>query len=348
MIDWEPILKSRGVEVVLSGPSTSKGNIYVRCPFCGGADQGHHMGISIHAEYRGWACWKNKRHRGKSPSRLLAAILAIPEAQAAAILGLRRSAALIPDNGLQAAWDKALGLALGREARSYPRLPKAIRPLKLHRGFQGKFLDYIEARGYPGEGLLVAEYYDIHWAQEGAFTYRIIFLVRDQFDNLITWTGRTIGEQEPRYLTQSTNPESKLVYGDADQAYRPINDYLFQEARLFRQPKKTLIVCEGAFDAMRVDWAFRRVDGNARATCLWGKAVTASQLDKLATLAGFYDHKLLMLDPDAAMDNFAIMEELSPFGFKPCYLDEGWEDPGDANLPFSELRRIIFKAIGGL
>ncbi len=346
MIDWANIFRSRGVSTVEAGPSTSRGNIYIKCPFCGNADQGHHMGVSIHSEYRGWACWKNKRHRGKSPSRLLAAVLAIPEAQARAILGFKGNA-LIPDDDLQAAWDKALDKVKAPE-RSYPRLPESIRPINDNRGFQGRFVSYLEERGYPGLGLKLAEHHHLHWCAEGPFGHRMIFPVRDQKGQLISWTGRSIARKEPRYLTLSTNADSKLCtsYG-FDPAYGPINDYLFQEEYLFRSPGETLIVCEGPFDAMRVDWAFLTRHKPVNATCLWGKAVTPAQLDKLATLSDFYDNKLLMLDPDAAMDNFAILDQLSPFGFKPCYLPEQWEDPGDRNLPFPEIRKLVQEAING-
>jgi len=93
MIDWIQLLSRNSIPY-----REERHNIYVHCIWCGAADQGMHLGISTRGA--GWGCWRNKRHRGKSYIRLLAALLRISDAQARALLGIRGEA-LLPDNDLR-------------------------------------------------------------------------------------------------------------------------------------------------------------------------------------------------------------------------------------------------------
>ena len=54
MFDWISFLDKHGIEYSTRGPSTSRGNVYVHCSFCGQADQGKHLGISL----EGKGVWK--------------------------------------------------------------------------------------------------------------------------------------------------------------------------------------------------------------------------------------------------------------------------------------------------
>ena len=94
-IDWPTILRAHHIVHVDTGPSTSKDNIYVHCPFCGQADGGYHMGISTKG--KGWGCWRNTAHRGKAPARLLAALLRIDIGMALRMLGQQGAGSLEAD-----------------------------------------------------------------------------------------------------------------------------------------------------------------------------------------------------------------------------------------------------------
>lgn len=343
--DWKRLLVQHRVEYVEHGPSTARDNVYVHCPWCGQSDRSHHMGISLRG--RGWGCWRNARHRGRSDAYLLAALLRVPLDRARAILGQGPSSS--PSDLDLAAQVRATLDKKDEPERLAVELPGDMHQLwSGHSGRRFVFLEYLQERGYEfSDASRIAEHYDLHFATRGPFTYRIVLPVRDQWGELCTFTGRTVSEDEGlRYLTLSTDPASRLVEQGMPLARGPITDYLFQEDRLFATPPRTLVVVEGPFDAIRVDWAHRSaLQDYIMATCLFGKALSAVQLDKLATVSDFVDEKLVLLDPDARFQTFDLVARLEQFGFRPMYLSDQWEDPGDPRLPLSEIRRLVAKEV---
>src|ERR1700749_2815452 len=114
MFDWVYFLESRGIEYSDRGPSTSRGNVYIHCVFCGDEDQGRHMGVSILG--RGWGCWKNSAHRGIAPTRLIQALLGCSWDEAARIGTAGKSA---PASGSD--YLGSIKRALGDEDSAKPR-----------------------------------------------------------------------------------------------------------------------------------------------------------------------------------------------------------------------------------
>lgn len=346
MTDWRGLLTKHRIQFVESGPSTARDNLYVHCPFCGSADQGHHMGISTRG--RGWGCWRNARHRGRSDSRLLAALLRITQDKASTLLGERRTE-MVDDEDLASLVQRTLEKPDLLVRRHVVKIPAEVRPLGGGRRGEQIFFDYLQTgRGYHQDDVAeLARRYDLHFAMKGPFAYRLVLPVSDQ-DGLATLTGRSVvPDVDLRYLTLSHREDSPLVTKmELPVARGPITDYLLWEDRLLLDPPRTLVVCEGPFDAMRVDWA-HVIESmhasliNVAATCLFGKVITSAQFDKLATLSDFSDEKFLLLDPDARFSVLETVDRLAPLGFKPIYLDERWEDPGDRKLPLSEIRHLV-------
>lgn len=339
MTNWKQLLTKHRIAFVDSGPSTAKDNVYVHCVYCGTADTGFHLGISTRG--KGWGCWRNPRHRGRNDARLLAALLRIPYSRAAEMLGQKQSSTVDDDDLLT----RVRSTLSGASAHKQPppiTMPREIRPLSKNHPAR-MFNEYLVERGYAWADInMLCLTYSLHYAMKGPFSYRLVFPIYDEH-GIATMTGRSIADREPRYLTLSAREDSGLVAQGLPQARGPITDYLFDEQHLFRFPPRTLVVCEGPFDAMRVDWAHRTLtdQANTHATCLFGKSVSQAQFDKLANLSEFTDEKFLLLDPDARFSVFEIVDRLAPLGFKPIYLDDRWEDPGDRNLPLSEIRSLI-------
>jgi hypothetical protein len=93
------LIAGSGIEVLDKGHSVSKGNFNIKCPFCGAADPGHHMGIRLDNGW--WGCWRSSDHRGKSPVRLLCALLNKPVWQVRALLGIHSSPLLETFGGVR-------------------------------------------------------------------------------------------------------------------------------------------------------------------------------------------------------------------------------------------------------
>jgi hypothetical protein len=339
-VNWPKLLSRHGVAYVERGPSTSRGNIYVRCPWCAEADRGHHMGVST--EGHGWGCWRNVRHRGRDPARLLAALLSIPEVKARALIG--NTATVLDDGDLASTVHRLLDDP-APAPEGVLTVPDSFRRLSDRGRGSDLFFEYIQRRGYTRvQAAEVSDMYNLMYAMGGPFAYRLIFPVRDLHGGLVTFTGRTVAQDEElRYLTLSPDPDSALIRRGMPRALGPITDCIFNEHELFAEPPEVLIVCEGPLDCVRVDYA--HAGTRTRATGLFGKNISPVQMDKIGRLAASAAKKYLLLDPDARYQIFDLLVRLEMFGFAAIHLDECWEDPGDKNLPLSEIRRIV--ALGG-
>lgn len=343
MTDWTAILRRHGIEFLEHGPSTSKGNVYVRCPYCqgaGGADA-FFLGISIRTPWRGYGCWRNPKHRGKSPSRLLGALLGISQGQAGAILGERSAGFLEGDVGLL---DKLRGMVSGAEQAEAGKKPLQLLPEMRQldptgRGQSAPFIKYLEQRGYSRPDIrVISSAYDFHFCMRGQFAYRLIVpIYTDQ--GLTTWTGRSIVDDETlRYRTLSADPEKAEASG-LPVALEPITNCLLNERILGQERGELLVICEGPFDAIRVGLVAQDYQG-VHATCIFGKAVYDAQIDKLMFLRNFYRRCVLLLDNDAQMDSFNIIERLAPLGFKTARIDGPWKDPGA--MPLDRIGKFLY------
>ena len=317
VIDWITLLDRFNVDYVTSGPSTAKGNVYVHCPFCGENDQGHHLGINLAG--KGWGCWKSDKHRGRNPARLMTALFRISYLSAQQLM----------DGQAQSVDDEAVGdrlkvlLGAPSEVKVVKPLtiPAEIKPLTDRPGLsRDPFNNYLLDRGYTERDLpdLLAEY-SIHYCISGLWAYRLVFPVINGKGKVLTFTGRTIRQNvEPRYMTVSTE------YAIS------IKNCLWRENILFRKTdkrKSALIVCEGPFDAMRVDWFGRHLGIDA--TCLFGKTVSDAQEDTLGELLRFYQRIFVVLDPDAVLDNLPLADRLAALGARLVRIDPKYKDPAE-------------------
>jgi hypothetical protein len=161
--------------------------------------------------------------------------------------------------------------------------------------------------------LSVIEDYGLRFAKIGPYANRIIFPVTYR-KNLVTWTGRTIDPRnQVRYRTLSLDADKAKQEG-LPQALKRTTDLLwnFDDLRLARAA--LLVVCEGPFDAMRVDFLGRKY--GIRGTCLFTKNISPDQVRLLAELSTNYQRGLILLDADASMDILRMSSEIEPLGFE--------------------------------
>lgn len=338
MIDWPALLRSHGIEFVESGPKVSRGNILVDCPWCGDHYKGYPM-LGISLKGKGWGCWRNQQHRGKSPRRLLSGLLGIGISQAQALLDGSRGS-LGADDEISR---KVKAMRSGDDDILIEGLdellvfPDEIKPIQ-DQGPGRHFIGYLRERGWSKDEAAVAIWrYKLRYAFKGAFSYRLVIPIFNIANELVTWTGRTIAPDiEPRYKTLSLDPE-KAKEEEVPVARANIKDCLFGEQDILTKMGRGLIVCEGPLDAIRVDQVGR--SHGVMGTCLFGKTFSDDQIDKLAQASPYFGKKLLLLDQDASMDAYRMIERVRAFGYQIARLPRKYKDPGE--MPMGDIEDFI-------
>lgn len=333
--DWPRFFERYHIDYSTSGPNTSAGNAVIHCPWCGVADHGQHLSVSLQG--RGYSCWRNHEHRGKNPARLIQMLINCSRDEAHRLAG--RSDA--PPASAEADFGAHVASLLGAHdkqpiaATKALSFPKEVQPL-LPRSADGLFAKYLLGRGYTAADLPpLIERYHLRYALTGPFHHRLILPVYGR-EGLVNWTGRLVGPGNPRYKTLSTDSE-KAKASNLPVGRRSIEACLWQEDQL-REGGEALILCEGPFDAMRVDYfVFRRY---WRATCLFGSNLSIAQLTLLTTLVPRFRLRGLMLDPDAWAKRLPMLDRLLPLGFTPLFVPEGCKDP--AEMTKQQVERLRF------
>lgn len=331
--DWLVFLKARRITYIERGPNVARGNVNISCPFCGDGDPSAHLGISLQG--RGWGCWRSRSHRGVRPHRLIQALLKCTYMEAQRIVGDAGSAVPLADSTFGDYVRNKLNPEKSNKEPERLKFPKEIRKLDPDDRSARFFIHYLKQRNYT-----LAQIEDLVWtyglryALSGDFAYRVIFPVR-MFEGLVSWTGRAISESVIRYKSLTSDPAK--VKPDSPIARRSIKDCIWQLPNLISDPGDTLVLCEGPFDALRVDylgWEY-----GIRATCLFSKTISDEQLYCLEDIAPIYKDKILLLDPDASLDVLSTMDRLKFLNFEALRLPTRFEDP--AVLKKEDLR-VLF------
>jgi hypothetical protein len=304
-MDWVAFLEANHIDFVTSGSNTRRGQISIRCPWCGPDDPSQHLSISLTKDAFG--CWRNAKHAGRKPYSLVAALLGCSFSQARLIVG--QHSAADPETLEQAI------MALGGSAQPVQRdelpsqLPPEFRQIK-PTGLTGRFWRYLEGRGFDDVSTLI-EQYDLLCCQHGRWKDRIIIPIQQSNGELAGWTARAIQPtiHAPRYLSSSA----------------AIKTVVFNEHDL-RHGGETLFVTEGPFDAIKVDY-YGAPHGH-RATCTFGVNPTAGQLAALQALIPKYDKVRVLFDSEALGSALSLCDSLPGANVQIAMLPSGVKDPG--------------------
>ena len=334
--NFQTFFDRRGIEYVESGPNVASGNINIQCPFCGAADPSHHMGVNLQTSV--WGCWRNKKHRGRQPQRLIMRLLRCDYDQANTIVGEAPRAEL-------SKFESAISKLKETGGNSAPPLSLSLlaefTPITWE-NLGRRFANYlVRKRGFRGQDIAdLSAYYNLQYSLMGFWANRIIMPVYME-QGLVTWTARAI---EPnaylRYDTLTTKPDKAAEQGNPVAAMN-IKHTLYNYADLLKDNRrgKMLFVHEGPMDALKTD--FYGYPLAVRATCLFSMDVTEEQRLLLGVLAQHYEHKFLLLDTKAMADGSYLrtLEGISQFGFKKGRMPDGFKDPGE--LKPNDVRALI-------
>lgn len=320
--NWEAFLAQRGINFVKSGPNVGRGNINIRCPFCGDSDPSEHLGIGP----QGWGCLRNAAHRGRSPIRLLQQILRCTVEEARRLAGVAEQ--LTPTTDALAESFRALaGVGAGEVTpHNGPlKLLPEFKPLLNGSVFAQAFVEYLRQRGFRDAQISwLAHNYELCYATKGLYAYRIIIPIYDRYSTLLSWTARSISaDAQPRYRTLrvSGNDGGPI-------ANLAANATILGLPLLWRaENPRVLLLCEGPFDALKIT-AFGQTLG-VYATALFGLNVYPTQVELIQQLSGRFDKVYLLLDEGTEFQRLRLLDTLSPVGVIPLAVPYDRKDPGE-------------------
>lgn len=302
VFDWERLLKERRIPYAESGPNVKRGELAIKCPWCGSADPSMHMGLN---RENGWySCWRNRsQHSGKSPLRLIMKLLRVPYGMAREIAGLGDD--YIDPEGFDAMAAKLMGRdgSTGRKEEIRRRTLELDNDFAVieDKGRTRRHAEYlIEERGFDCRGDLerLGRQYGVCAGVRDVWADRII-LPYYQDRDLVTWTGRAIGGSYIRYrdleVTESIlAPKQTLFNHDCIAA-----------------GGKALVLQEGPIDALKVDF-YGRAHG-VRSVALSTNSIQDTQAYLLQEAAERFARFIVMMDNASRLsivDSMRMRQEL--------------------------------------
>lgn len=278
-MDMESLLSENGVTYKRGGENINVRQdwIGIDCPFCGKGEKKFFMGYSLEGKF--FTCWRCGSHSvfdvlreitGKSNREISSLIKRLPRAR---VLQTERREGTL--------W-------IPPEARG---MKKAHRRYLHARGFSPRKIERLwRVKGISEKGRLA-------WRLWIPIYYR---------GEVVSWTSRTIGNANPRYL--SASPEQESV---------PIKDTLYG----YDFVKNTIIVCEGPTDVWRV---------GPGAVATFGLNYSSTQLDLIRRIP----RRVVLFDKGVTAQKTAkkLCNELSFVPGETFSVQLESEDPGSATM----------------
>jgi hypothetical protein len=314
-MDYLEFFDARKIYYRTHGPNTSQGQCVIHCPWCGISDPSEHLSVSLTG--KGFRCWRDPSHSGKSPVKLIQALLGCSWEEARGIAGYEKN---LPSD--------FLGHLKGLMSKSVVRTKQELTLLPEFKKFEGQhssklYVRYLSDRDFYEDD---ANAYGIRYATSGWGQGRIIFPVYFQKE-LVGWTGRTIYPQEvARYKTLTNDPEKAKKQGVIPAPY-PISHYLLFFDRLTEVYAHTIVLCEGPFDAWRVNVLGE--DQGIVSTCFFTSTMSSEQLNLLHGLLPRFKERYILLDQGTFSKAERMRADLVALDVVVKMLPPKIKDPGD-------------------
>lgn len=321
VFDWLKFFQKYNIPFVEEGPNIRAGEYGLKCPLCRD-DPSHHLGINPTTGV--WGCWRDHTHRGRAPHRLIRALLRCSQQEADRIAGTT-SRKTMP-NAMEDAVAAMNDVAPKTKNKDGVELPDGARTLDTPTVASQRFREYlVTARDFKYADLQkLCVDYNLHYAISGPCINRIIIPVYDG-GMLASWTARGIyPDMLPRYKTIQASDQVP-----------PITNYIFSPPDL--EPASTLLITEGPFDALKLDFYGREL--GVRATCLFGLSATRAQIAKLALLSKSFDRVLLCTDAGTLSQGMELHTNMATFCDGVVSVPSNVKDPGD--LTAQQVRQFI-------
>lgn len=314
-------LELNGVNYREQGSGVKKGNVVVKCPYCGDADKGEHLGIRLKTGQ--WGCWRDAAHRGNDLAKLLNKLTGISYAQLKVIIGADEPRIVERDLfDAIACNDYFKSSNKNRISRIKTLLiPDEFRRIGEYENSaaENRFISYLECTRMFTRAKSVFNYYNLYYALTGKFKNRIIMPVTLQ-GQLVTWTSRSIQKNSAlRYMSLS---EEKSSVNIKNALYNFDNAFSSKNA-------ETLFIVEGPMDVLKLDNVARRIGGAA--VGLFNMVISDDQLFWLELLSRKFNRVVLLLDNGETGNIMEALCRISSIGIDVSEgaLPAGVEDPGE-------------------
>ncbi|WGS65497.1 DNA primase [Marinitoga aeolica] len=145
------------------------------------------------------------------------------------------------------------------------------------------------------------------------FSNRIIIPIKDDFGRVVAFAGRTINNENPKYLN---SPENKF--------FQKSNIlFLYEKSKNIIKREKYSILVEGYFDAINM-----HINGFENTVAILGSAFTSNHAKKLIKLT---DKVITMFDMDSAGQNATLksLDYLLSYGFQVAIAQYNSKDPDE-------------------
>lgn len=331
MLNWIEFFDQHHIRYSETGPGIAKGNVIIHCCWCRLADEGDFLSVNL--SEKGFRCWSQPKHSGKNPAKLIQALLNCSWDQANQIAGQSKS---LPNDFMnkikqslnkQEITQKPNKLIIPKEFKTFLGQPSS----KL-------YYDYLKSRGFTDRNIMIDTInYGIYYCNRGIYKGRIIFTVT-QDSKLVGWTGRTIyGSEQVRYKTLTHDFEKAGENGEL-LAPAPISNFLGFYDYANSSLAATIILCEGPFDAFRLN--LLGYDIFAVAVCFFTSTLSKQQLNLLHSLLPKFKNRYLILDQGTFSKASKIRSELVSLGVVVRRLPNEIDDPGDLRTT-KQLQEIL-------
>lgn len=309
VMQWERFLQENRIDYVTSGPNVKRGEMNIRCPWCGTADPSHHMGLNPE---NGWySCWRRRDiHSGKSPVRLIMRLLDVSYSRARELAGLGND--YIDPEG----FDAVAARILGKDKNAVKPVAAERRFLEMDRKFAPlterirtrRHWNYLYGRGFDRtqrgreEVDLLVEQYGLMAGVTGVWEDRVI--IPFYLDGkLVTWTARAIGKAFIRY--RDLELEHSLL-GPKETLYN---------ADCINEGGRVLVLQEGPIDVLKVDFYAKRL--GVRSVGLATNSMSEAQAFMLKMAEGKFERLLVMMDTKSQLgvvDSMRMQQKLAFIG----------------------------------
>ena len=310
--EWARFIDTHGIDC---DPNVAKNNIHVDCPFCSDGAGRKHMGL--HLKSSAWGCFKSGAHRSSSsPVRLVSALLRCSYGEARSIVDDQDWVS--DDFGKMREKLANMGKIDESEGRIRPyKLPKELFRLRQGSRQSLPFFKYLKSRGLPPE---VADHYGLYGANDGEYRWRVVAPFRVK-GTIVAATGRHIGRATQRYHTMPAGAVDKTVYN-------------YDIAAALPADSDALVVVEGPFDAIVLDWLFERMDVPCSVVALAGLGYGPAKRAPILELAKSYRRVIVLLDRGAEAEAIRVAADLSAAGApaRVKFMPEGVKDPGEFDI----------------
>lgn len=344
--DWVPFLEDHGIAYVKRGKNVARGHVNIKCPMCGSADPSEHLGVSVTDSK--WGCWRDPSHRGRSPIKLIEHLTGLGWKEAKDLAQKYLRDAVYDDREIKTIIESYQQ----RDKRFYKKRDvsqDAPRPTDTFQlaGLRAKEalrppVAYLKTRGFTGGLKLFAQRYQILYALKGRHKYRLTFPVQQE-GVIRGYVGRSIlKDPQVRYLASPDGDALKDAIWNYDRClFAHTRKFKVRPNALHNPPSpNTLIICEGIFDALKLD--FYGSQHGVRAVALLGLSASTKKLSSLARLARDYSKVRICLDRGAEPRAAEIESSLSLCRARCLWLPEGISDAGE--LPAKEAASFALRA----